>query len=141
MVKMGNYRGIPVYLLQYSYEYQAIESNEEKFYVAEGKLFYHGIMVGRVIGKQLVDFDEEKFKELRAKGWYQDNAELLGKVTMTAETRPQVEERPEYEEPETGYGKDIVDEFMRGWNKNIDNEIAALELNIKEMERALRAVN
>lgn len=139
MKKMGTYKGLPVYLLMYSYEYQAIESNEEKFFVAEGVLFYKGVRLGTVKGNQLYDFDEAKFNELRAKGWYQDGAEMLGRVTATAETRPQVEEKPEYEVPETGCGKSLVDDFMASWKDNIDSEIAKLQITMKAMEEEVRA--
>lgn len=143
MVKMGTFRGIPVYILQYSHEYQAIESNEEKMYVCEGRLFYHGIKVGTVVGTSLKEFDEDIFNELRAKGWYQDGAEMLGKVTATvnAETRPQEEEKPEYEVPETGCGTSLVDDFMASWSDNIDNEVAKLQLSMREMEEEIRATN
>lgn len=139
MKKMGTYKGLPVYLLMYSNEYQALESNEEKFFVAEGVLFYKGVRLGVVKGNQLYDFDEAKFNELRAKGWYKDGADLLAKVTATAETRPQEEEKPEYEVPETDCGKSLVDDFMASWRDNIDSEVAKLQASLKVMEEEIRA--
>lgn len=141
MVKMGTFRGIPVYLLQYSHEYQAIDSNEEKMYVCEGKLFYRGVNVGRVVGTSLQEFNEDTFNALRAKGWYQDGAEMLGRVTASAEPRPQEEEKSEYEAPETGCGTSLVDDFMASWSYNIDNEVTKLQLAMKEMEEETRAAN
>lgn len=141
MVKMGTFRGIPVYVLQYSHEYQAIESSEEKMYVCEGKLFYHGTMIGTVEGNQLTSFYEERFNEARAKGWYQDGAEMLGRVTATAETRPQEEEKPVYEAPETSCGNSLVDDFMASWRENIDNEVAKLQASMRVMEEEIRATN
>lgn len=141
MVKMGTFRGIPVYVLQYSHEYQAIDSNEEQMYVCEGKLFYHGKVVGTVEGNQLTAFYEERFKEARRQDWTVDAAQKMAKVTETAETQPQEEEKPEYEVPETGCGTSLVDEFLSSWKDNIDNEIAKLQLNVREMEEGLRATN
>jgi hypothetical protein len=126
MVKMGTFRGIPVYVLQYSYEYQAIESGEEKMYVFEGKLFYRGAVVGAVIGNRLKEFDEDAFNELRRKDWA---VEMMAKVTATAETRPQEEEKPEYEYSEPAAADtSLVDMFLASWRDNIDNEVAKLQV-------------
>lgn len=144
MVKMGTFRGIPVYVLQYSHEYQAIESGSEQMYVCEGKLYYHGAVVGFVVGNKLQEFDEDTFNELRAKGWYQNGAEMLGRVTATetAETQPQEEEQPEYENSEPAAADtSLVDDFMASWRDNIDSEVAKLRLRIKEMEEETRATN
>lgn len=142
MLHLGSLNGLPVFLLRYYYEYQAIDNNEERFYVAEGRLFYKGIQVGTVNNnKQVTNFDEERFNELRAKGWYQENADLLGRVTGVAETRPQEEEKPVNEVPETGCGNSLIDEFMASWRDNIDNEIAKLKLTVAEMENVLNAVD
>ena len=136
---LGKFRGLPVYLLQYSYEYQAIESNEEKLYVFENNLFYHGAVIGNVEGSNLTNFDEDTFNQLRAKGWYQDGAEALGRVTNVAETRPQEEETPVSETVETG--DSIVDNFMASWRDNIDNEVAKLQAIVKNMEVEICATN
>lgn len=142
MVKMGTFKGIPVYVLQYSHEYQAIESGEEQMYVCEGKLFYRGIVIGSVRGNQLTSFNEAKFNELRAKGWYQDGAEMLGRVTATAETQPQKEEKPVYENSEpVAADTSLVDDFMASWRDNIDSEVAKLQMNMKAMEEEIRACN
>jgi hypothetical protein len=139
MVKMGTFRGIPVYVLQYSHEYQAIDSGSEQMYICEGKLFYRGVVVGSVIGNRLQEFDEDTFNELRAKGWYQDGAEMLGRITATAETRPQVEEKPEYENSEPAAADtSIVDDFMASWRDNIDSEIVKLQVT---MEAEICAAN
>ena len=138
MLHLGSLNGLPVFLLRYSYEYQAIDSDEEKFYVANGRLFYKGIQVGTVNNnKQVTNFDEERFNELRRKGWYQENADLLGKVTGVAETRPQEEEKPVNEVPETGCGNSFIDEFLASWRDNIDNEIAVLKEAVSAMEEEL----
>ena len=139
MVKMGTFRGIPVYVLQYSHEYQAIESGGEKMYVCEGKLFYHGTVVGTVEGNQLTAFYEERFNEARRKDWTADAAQKMAKVTETAETRPQEEEKPVYEAPETGCGNSLVDDFMASWRENIDSEINKLQATMKNMEAEIRA--
>ena len=138
---MGTFRGIPVYILNFSHEYQAIESNEEKMFVCEGKLFYHGAVVGSVTGTQLTSFDEYTFNELRRKDWTVDDAQMMAKVTETVETQPQEEEKPEYEVPETGCGNSLVDDFMASWRDNIDSEIAKLQVTMKNMEAETRATN
>ena len=138
MRKMGTFRGIPVYMLQYSLEYPMIDSNKEELYVVNGRVYYHGIAIGEVSGNQLVNFDEDQFNELRRKGWYKDDADLLGKVTNTAETRPQEEKKPDYEVPETGCGNDIIEQFMASWRDNIDGEIAKLQVT---MEAEICAAN
>ena len=141
MVKMGTFRGIPVYVLQYSHEYQAIDSNEEKMYVCEGKLFYHGKVVGMVEGNQLTAFYEERFNEARRKDWTADAAQKMAKVTETAETRPQEEEKPELSDAERAAANNIVDEFLASWRDNIDSEIAKLSLRMREVEEETRAAN
>ena len=131
MLQLGSLNGLPVYLIRYSYEYQAIDSNEEKFYVVDGRLIYKSTQVGTVNNnKQVMNFDEEKFNELRRKGWYQEDADLLGRVTGVAEMRSQEEEELVNETVEPA---SAVDEFMRSWEKNIDDEISKL----KEMVAAI----
>ena len=133
MNKIGKFRGIPVYVLQYSYEYQAIESGEEKMYVCEGKVYYRGVKIATLNGTDLKDFDEAKFNELRAKGWYQDGAEMLGRATATAETRPQEEEESDKGPGERDAANDIVEQFMNSWRKNIENEITVLKNAVAQM--------
>ena len=139
MTKIGKFRGLPVYLLQYSYEYQTIESNEEVLYVCENKLFYHGAVIGNVERNNLTNFDEDTFNQLRAKDWNQSGAEVLGRVTGVAEACPQEEEKSEPETVETGDG--IVDIFMASWRDNIDKEINILKCSIVQMGDILNACN
>ena len=132
MRKMGNFRGLPVYLVNGYQELLNIDCDEEKMYVSGGKLTYHGIELADVYDGQLFDFDEDKFNELRRKGWSEDEGKLLAKATGSAKTRPQVEEKPVKETVETP--DRIVDEFMATWRENIDNEIAVLKSAIAQME-------
>ena len=141
MRKMGNFRGLPVYLVNDYQEVINIDYDEEKMYVINGKLTYHGTQLADVYDGQLFDFDEDKFNELRRKRWSEDEGKLLAKATGSAETRPQVEEKPEYEVPETGCGKSLVDDFMASWRDNIDSEVAKLQLSMKAMEEEVRACN
>ena len=82
--------------------------------------------------------DEDLFNELRRKSWDDDRAKMLAHVTGSAETRPQEEEKPEYEVPETGCGNSLVDDFMASWRDNIDSEIAKLQV---AMEAEICATN
>ena len=132
MRKMGNFRGLPVYLVNGYQEVINIDYDEEKMYVIGGKLTYHGTQLADVYDGQLFDFDEDKFNELRRKRWSEDEGKLLAKATGSAETRPQVEEKPVKETVETP--DRIVDEFMATWRENIDNEIAVLKSAIAQME-------
>lgn len=132
MRKMGNFRGLPVYLVNGYQEVSNIDFNEEKMYVICGKLTYHGTQLADVYDGQLFDFDEDKFNELRRKRWGEDEGKLLAKATGSAETRPQEERKPVKETVETP--DRIVNEFMATWRENIDNEIAVLKSAIAQME-------
>ena len=132
MRKMGNFRGLPVYLVNGYQEVINIDYDEEKMYVINGKLTYHGTQLADVYDGQLFDFDEDKFNELRRKRWSEDEGKLLAKATGSAETRPQEERKPVKETVETP--DRIVDEFLASWQDNIDNEIAVLKSAIAQME-------
>ena len=138
MRKMGNFRGLPVYLVNGYQELLNIDCDEEKMYVSGGKLTYHGTQLADVYDGQLFDFDEDKFNELRRKSWNEDEGRLLAKATGSAETRPQVERKPVKETVETP--DRIVDEFLASWQDNIDNEIAVLKSAIAQMEENTNAV-
>ena len=134
MRKMGNFRGLSVYLVTDPFEWQNIKDNhlhEEKMYVFGGKLTYHGTQLADVYDGQLFDFDKDKFNELRRKRWSEDEGKLLAKATGSAETRPQEERKPVKETVETP--DRIVDEFLASWQDNIDNEIAVLKSAIAQM--------
>ena len=139
MRKMGNFRGLPVYLVTGYQEVLDIDYDEEKMYVIQGKLMYHGTQLADVYDGQLFDFDEDKFNELRRKRWSEDEGKLLAKVTDSAEVAPKVEEKPVSETVETPDG--IVDEFMATWSDNIDNEIAVLKSAVAQMEDMLNAID
>lgn len=140
MKKMGNFRGLPVYLVLYRSEYGELNHDAEAMYVIDNTVLYHGHRIGRLNGGTLVDFDEDRFEELRAKGWNKAQSEALGRVTGSAETRPQEEETPTYETVETADGTSPVDEFMRSWKDNIDSEIAMLQKAVSAMEDMINAV-
>jgi hypothetical protein len=139
MRKMGNFRGLPVYLVNGYQEVINIDYDEEKMYVINGKLTYHGTQLADVYNGQLFDFDEDKFNELRRKSWNEDESRLLAKATGSAETRPQEERKPVKETVETP--DRIVDEFLASWQDNIDNEIAMLKSAIAQMEDMLNAID
>lgn len=145
MVKMGTFKGIPVYM---TLRVEEIDNDKEVFYALGDKLVYHGHVLGKLEGKNLLNFDEQKFRLIseieKNKRENRGIAEMLGDVTgvkeeKTAETRPQEEEKPEYEVPETDCGKSLVDDFMASWRDNIDSEVAKLQASMKVMEEEVRA--
>jgi hypothetical protein len=141
MRKMGNFRGLPVYLVTQDMDVLYVDHSEEKMYVIEGKLTYHGTKLADVLGGQLFDFDEDKFNELRRKSWGEDESKLLAKITGVAETRPQEEEEPVLSDAERAAAQnDIAGQFMLEWRDNIDKEIAVLKSAVAEMEGSLDAV-
>ena len=140
MRKMGNFRGLPVYLVNGYQEVLNIDYNEEKMYVISGKLTYHGTELADVYDGQLFDFDEDKFNELRRKGWSEDEGKLLAKATGSAETRPQEEREPVKETVEAPDRISPVDNFMNSWRDNIDNEIAVLKSAVAQMEENTNAI-
>ena len=139
MRKMGNFRGLPVYLVNGYQELLNIDCDEEKMYVSGGKLTYHGIELADVYDGQLFDFDEDKFNELRRKRWSEDEGKLLAKAAGSAETRPQEEKKPVKETVEAP--DRIVDEFLASWQDNIDNEIAMLKSAVAQMGVDANAVS
>ena len=140
MRKMGNFRGLPVYLVNGYQEVLNIDYNEEKMYVISGKLTYHGTELADVYDGTLFNFDEDKFNELRRKGWSEDEGKLLAKATGSAETRPQEEREPVKETVEAPDRISPVDNFMNSWRDNIDNEIAVLKSAVAQMEENTNAI-
>ena len=138
---MGNFKGLPVFMITDPFEWQNIKDNhshEEKIYVYRTNVYYKENRIAAISGDTLMDFDEELFNELRRKSWDDDRAQMLAHVTGSAETRPQEEEQPVYETVEAP--DRIVDDFMNSWRDNIDNEIAILKDAVSAMEDSLNAV-
>ena len=136
---MGNFRGLPVFLITSPFEWDDIKMNyEEKIYVYRTNVYYKSNRIASINGDILMDFDEGLFNELRRKSWDDDRAQMLAHVTGFAETRPQEEETPTNETVEAP--DRIVDSFMETWQDNIDNEIAVLKSSVAQMEDVLNAV-
>ena len=141
MRKMGNFKGLPVFMVTDPFEWQMIketQSREEKIFVYRTNVYYKENLIAAISGDTLMDFDEDLFNELRRKSWDNDRAQMLAHVTGSAETRPQKEEKPTSETVEAP--DRIVDSFMETWQDNIDNEIAVLKNSVAEMEDMLNAV-
>ena len=141
MRKMGNFKGLPVFMVTDPFEWANMRNEglyEEKIYVYTTNVYYKWYRIASIGGDTLMDFDEELFNELRRKSWDDDRAQMLAHVTGSAETRPQEEEIPTSESVEAP--DRIVDNFMNGWRDNIDNEIAVLKSSIAQMEDVLNAV-
>lgn len=144
MRKMGNFKGLPVFMVTDSFEWENMKnegSYEEKIYVYAGNVYYKWNRIAVTNGYTLIDFDEDLFNELRRKSWDDDRAKMLAHVTGSAETRPQEEETSTNETVETTGGTSIVDEFMNSWRDNIDNEIAVLKNAVSAMEDMINAVS
>ena len=135
MRKMGNFKGLPVFMVTDPFEWQNVKDNhshEEKIYVYRTNVYYKENLIAAISGDTLLDFNEDLFNELRRKSWDNDRAQILAHVTGSAETRPQEEEGladKTVEAPDR-----IVDSFMETWRDNIDNEIAVLKSAIAQME-------
>lgn len=137
MKKMGNFRGLPVYLAN-GMEFIDADHSAECLYVNDNTVYYLSRIVGELYNGKLVNFDEDRFNALRRKDWSTNDAESLGRVTNSAEVRPQEEEKPVNETVETDCR--IVDDFMSSWCENIDKEIDMLKNNIAKMEASLNEV-
>ena len=141
MRKMGNFKGLPVFMVTDPFEWENIKMNhsyEEKIYVYRTNVYYKQNLIAAINGDTLLDFNEDLFNELRRKSWDNDRAQILAHVTGSAETRPQEEEIPTSESVEAP--DRIVDSFMETWRDNIDNEIAVLKSSIAQMEDMINAV-
>ena len=141
MRKMGNFKGLPVFMVTDPFEWANMKNEglyEEKIYVYATNVYYKWNRIASISGDTLLDFNEDLFNELRRKSWDNDRAQMLAHVTNSAETRPQEEEGladKTVEAPDR-----IVDSFMETWRDNIDNEIAVLKSSIAQMEDMINAV-
>ena len=141
MKKMGNFKGLPVFMVNDPFEWTNIKDNhsrEEKIYVYRTNVYYKENLIAAINGDTLLDFNENLFNELRRKSWDDVRAKMLAHVTGSAETRPQEEEKPTSETVEAP--DRIVDSFMNSWREKIDNEIAVLKSAVAQMEDILNAV-
>ena len=141
MRKMGNFKGLPVFMVTDPFEWENIkrdQSYEEKIYVYRTNVYYKENLIASISGDTLMDFDEDLFNELRRKSWDNSRAQILAHVTGSAETRPQEEETPTNETVETGDG--IVDIFMSSWRSNIDDEIERMKKMSEELEKKYHEV-
>lgn len=141
MRKMGNFKGLPVFMVTDPFEWQNVKDNyshEEKIYVYRTNVYYKENLIASISGDTLMDFDEDLFNELRRKSWDNDRAQMLAHVTGSAETRPQEESKSVKESVEAP--DRIVDNFMETWENNIDNEIAVLKSSVAQMEDMINAV-
>lgn len=141
MRKMGNFKGLPVFMVTDPFEWENVKMNhsyEEKIYVYRTNVYYKQNRIAAIDDNTLLDFDEDLFNELRRKSWDDNRAQMLAHVTGSAETRPQEEEIPNSESVEAP--DRIVDSFMETWRDNIDNEIAVLKNAVSAMEDEFNAV-
>ena len=144
MKKMGNFRGLPVFMVTDPFEWENVKINqifEEKIYVYRTNVYYKANIIAAISGSTLLDFNEDLFNELRRKSWDDDRAKMLAHVTGSAETRPQEEETPTSETVETAGGTSSVDEFMNSWEDRIDKEITVLKRCVAQMEDIANAVD
>ena len=135
MRKMGNFKGLPVFMVTDPFEWENIKmdhSYEEKIYVYRTNVYYKENLIAAISGDTLMDFDEDLFNELRRKSWDNSRAQMLAHATNSAETRPQEEETSVNETVEAP--DRIVDSFMSSWREKIDNEIAVLKSSVAQME-------
>ena len=141
MRKMGNFKGLPAFMVTDPFEWQNVKDNhsrEEKIYVYRTNVYYKENLIASISGDTLLDFNEDLFNELRRKSWDDNRAQMLAHVTGSAETRSQEEEKSISETVEAP--DRIVDIFMGSWQDSIDNEIAVLKSSVAQMEDVLNAV-
>lgn len=140
MKKMGNFRGLPVFMVNDPFEWANMKnegSYEEKIYVYATNVYYKWSRIAAISGDTLMDFDEDLFNELRRKSWDDDSAQMLARMNGSAETCSQEEETPVNEYSDSAAA---VDEFMATWNVYIDNEIAMLKSSVAQLGEDLHAV-
>lgn len=139
MRKMGNFKGLPVFMVNDQFEWATMKNEglcEEKIYVYATKVYYKWNRIASISGDTLMDFDEDLFNELRRKSWDDDRARMLAHVTGFAETRPQEDKKPVEECPEPA----AADEFMAHWSEYIDNELAMLKDSVAQLGEDVHAV-
>jgi hypothetical protein len=139
MRKMGNFKGLPVFMVTDPFEWAKMRnegSYEEKIYVYNTNVYYKWNRIASISGDTLMDFDEGLFNELRRKSWDDDKAQMLAHVTGSAETRPQEDKKPVNESSEPT----AADEFMAHWSDYIDNEIAMLKSSVAQLEDSFNAI-
>lgn len=143
MRKMGNFKGLPVFMVTVPFEWENIKmdhSYEEKIYVYRTNVYYKQNRIAAIDGNTLINFNEDLFNELRRKSWDDSRAQMLAHVTGSAETRPQEEREPVKETVEAPDRISPVDNFMNGWRDNIDNEIAVLKSAVAQTEENTNAI-
>ena len=139
MRKMGNFKGLPVFMVTAPFEWAIIKDNQshdEKIYVYRTNVYYKENLIAAINGDTLLDFNEDLFNELRRKSWDDDRAQMLAHVTGFAETRPQEDKKPVEECPEPA----AADEFMAHWSEYIDNELAMLKDSVAQLGEDVHAV-
>ena len=116
-VPMGKFKGIPVYRVSYEQWYTNSTQDVEEIYVVDNEVYYHDLRIGYLNSdKQLEDFDEKMFNELRNE--------------RTADLAPKREEKPVKESVNPGTA---VDDFMNTWQDRIDCEIVRMKVEIAKM--------
>ena len=139
MRKMGNFKGLPVFMVTDPFEWEMIKntiSQEERIFVYRTNVYYKENRIAAISGDTLLDFDEDLFNELRRKSWDDDRAQMLAHVTGSAETRPQEDKKPVEENSEPA----AADELMAHWNEYIDNELAMLKSSVAQLGEDVHAV-
>ena len=133
MIKIGNFRGMPVYKLS-SLEWRLKDTRtSNELFVIDDCVYFYNEIIGILDSRgKLQNFDEDKFDKLVKK--------VNNKMKEEpAEVHPQVEEKSESETVETGDG--IVDEFMSSWRSNIDSEIERMKKISEELEKKYSEVD
>lgn len=141
MIKMGTFKGLPVYKMESFYEWEAINSlDKEEIYVVEMRVYYHDQMVGKLgLNNNLYDFDEDKFESLQREWKMKRDREkymVAAKQQVEKEmgSQPTRAEKPVKESVEAGAA---VDNFMATWREKIDKEIDDMKAKAIEMEKAM----
>ena len=146
MKKMGNFKGLPVFMVTDPFEWEMTKNTiakEERIFVYRTNVYYKNNRIAAIDGDILLDFDEDLFNELRRKSWDDDGAERLANLTKSAEVAPQSAPKPE-KKNENSNDETVepaaADIFMKEWQRNIDGEIERLNQTIETIGDNLNAV-
>ena len=128
---MGKFKGIPVYKVSWEHWHNTnIDTKAlEEIFVVQDEVFYHDVRIAYLnSSRQLEDFNEEKFEELRNR---YNKKEIASNEEVCAEAPS--------ESVETDH-ETLVDKDRRNWQIFVDSEMAKLKAEIAKMEAELNAV-
>ena len=132
---MGKFKGIPVYKVSWEQWHDTNIDTEflEEIFVVQDEVFYHDVRIGYLnSSRQLEDFDEEEFEDLRLRYGKKKVNHYTTSSGMTYAEAPSESVKADVEA--------LVDKDCRNWETFADTEMAKLKAEIEKMEAELNAV-